>query len=69
MKDINTDESIETISDIIYFNGKVDNMEAEICMQLTDEKSEKIFAFVNNITTPDEGTHVSGFRSGINKVY
>ena len=67
MKDINTDESIETISDIIYFNGKVDNMEAEICMQLTDEKSEKIFAFVNNITTPDEGTHVSGFRSGLTK--
>lgn len=67
MKDINTAESIETISDIIYFNGKVDNMEAEICMQLTDEKSEKIFAFVNNITTPDEGTHVSGFRSGLTK--
>lgn len=67
MKDINTDESIETISDIIYFNGKFDNMEAEICMQLTDEKSEKIFAFVNNITTPDEGTHVSGFRSGLTK--
>ncbi len=67
MKDINTDEGFETISDIIYFNGKVDNMEAEICMQLTDEKSEKIFAFVNNITTPDEGTHVSGFRSGLTK--
>lgn len=67
MKDINSDETIETKSDIAYFTGEVDGMYAEICMQLTNEKSERLFTFVNNITTPDEGTHVTGFRSGLTK--
>lgn len=67
MKDINSDETIETKSDIVHFVGENDGMIAEICMQLTNEKSERVFAFVNNITTPDEGTHVTGFRSGLTK--
>ena len=67
MNDINSDETIETKSDIVCFSGKVDNMEAEICLQLTSEKNERLFTFVNNITTPDEGTHVTGFRSGFTK--
>ena len=42
-------------------------MKAEVCLQLTSEKSERLFTFVNNITTPDEGMHVTGFRSGLTK--
>ena len=67
MKDVNSNEEIETKSDIVYFKGNYDDMEAEICLQLTSEKSERLFTFVNNITTPDEGTHVTGFRSGLTK--
>ena len=42
-------------------------MEAEICLRLIDEPNEKCFSFVNNITTPDDGTHVTGFRGGFTK--
>ena len=67
MNDINSDETIETKSDIVYFKGEYEHMNAEICLQLTNEKSERLFTFVNNITTPDEGMHVTGFRSGLTK--
>lgn len=67
MNDINNEEDIETKSDIVYFNGKYEDMECEICLQLTSEKRERLYTFVNNITTPDEGTHVTGFRSGLTK--
>lgn len=61
-------EDSENLSEIGYFKGSIDNMEAEICFRLTSEPGEKIFSFVNNITTPDDGTHVTGFRSGFTKL-
>lgn len=67
MKDINSDTDIDCLSDIVYFQGEYEHMKAEVCLQLTSEKSERLFTFVNNITTPDEGMHVTGFRSGLTK--
>lgn len=61
-------EDVENLSDVGYFKGKFENMEAEICFRLTSESGEKVFSFVNNITTPDDGTHVTGFRSGFTKL-
>ena len=59
---------MEVLSEIGYFKGDFENMQAEICFRLTSEPGEKIFSFVNNITTPDDGTHVTGFRSGFTKL-
>ena len=69
MKDLtDNQEDMETLSEIGYFKGDFENMQAEICFRLTNESGEKIFSFVNNITTPDDGTHVTGFRSGFTKL-
>jgi len=67
MKDINSDEGIVEKSEIVYFTGEYEDMIAEVCLQLTEEKGERLFTFVNNITTPDEGMHVTGFRGGLTK--
>ena len=67
MKDLTENEETNVLSDIAYFSGTYENMQAEICLRLIDEPSEKCFSFVNNITTPDDGTHVTGFRSGLTK--
>ena len=67
MKDITENEETVCLSDIAYFTGKFEDMEAEICLRLVDEPGEKCFSFVNNIMTPDDGTHVTGFRGGLTK--
>ena len=67
MKDLTENEETNVLSDIAYFSGTYENMQAEICLRLIDEPSEKCFSFVNYITTPDDGTHVTGFRSGLTK--
>lgn len=48
--------------EIIYFNGKIDNIEIEIAMQYTEEYNSNIYSFINNIYTPEGGTHEEGFR-------
>lgn len=68
MRDLTNQEDMEVLSEIGYFKGDFENMQAEICFRLTSEPGEKIFSFVNNITTPDDGTHVTGFRSGFTKL-
>lgn len=67
MKEITENDDTKCLSDIAYFKGSYENMEAEICLRIIDEPSEKCFSFVNNITTPDDGTHVTGFRGGLTK--
>ena len=53
--------------DPIYIAGEVDGIKVEIAMQHTDGYTENIFSFVNNIQTPDGGTHEVGFKSGVTK--
>ncbi len=52
----------------IYITGEVDDIKVEIAMQHTDSYSESTFSYVNNIQTPDGGTHEIGFKSGLTKV-
>ena len=52
----------------IYFCGKKDNIVVEIAMQHTDDYSENVFSYVNNIPTTQGGTHETGFRSALTKV-
>ena len=54
--------------DPIYISGEVDEIKVEIAMQHTDSYTESIFSYVNNIQTPDGGTHEIGFKSGLTKV-
>ena len=55
-------------SEPIYICGEVDDIKVEIAMQHTDGYSESTFSYVNNIQTPDGGTHEIGFKSGLTKV-
>ena len=47
---------------IIYCEGMVNNVSVEVAMQHNDSYSDNTYGFVNNITTPEGGTHVVGFR-------
>ena len=51
----------------VYFNGKKDNIEVEICMQWNDSYSESIFSYCNNINTIEGGTHLSGFKTSLTR--
>ena len=53
--------------DPIYIEGESDDIKVEIAMQHTDGYSESTFSYVNNIQTPDGGTHEIGFKSGLTK--
>ncbi|SFB23797.1 DNA gyrase subunit B [Acetitomaculum ruminis DSM 5522] len=55
--------------DIIYCEGLKDRVQVEVAMQHNDAYSENIYTFVNNITTPDGGTHLSGFKNAVTKTF
>ncbi len=53
----------------LYVEAKEDNFEVAVALQHTDGYSEDMHAYVNNIPTPEGGTHVVGLRSAITKVF
>ncbi len=53
----------ETISNIIYFNKKLNNIEVECAVQYTNEFEESVIGFCNNICTQEGGTHITGFKT------
>ena len=55
--------------DIIYCEGMKDNIYVEVAMQHNDGYTEGSYSFVNNITTPEGGTHVVGFRNALTKTF
>ena len=70
----NTQEAEEAplqmcIRDSIYCEGMVNNVSVEVAMQHNDSYSDNTYGFVNNITTPEGGTHVVGFRNAITKTF
>ena len=54
---------------IIYCEGMVNNVSVEVAMQHNDSYSDNTYGFVNNITTPEGGTHVVGFRNAITNTF
>ncbi|MBQ2948498.1 MAG: DNA topoisomerase (ATP-hydrolyzing) subunit B [Clostridia bacterium] len=56
------------IEEPIYMSGMVDTTSVEVAMQYNDSYSENILTFVNNIHTPDGGTHMAGFSMAITRV-
>ena len=55
--------------DIIYCEGTVDGIAVEVAVQHNDSYSESAYSFVNNINTPEGGTHVAGFRNALTKTF
>lgn len=55
-------------SDVIYVSDTMDNIEVEIALQYTDDYSGNIYSFINNIYTPEGGTHEEGFRNSLTRV-
>lgn len=56
-------------SEIMYFEGKKNNVLVEVAMQHNDTYNESVYSFVNNINTPEGGTHLIGFRNAITKTF
>ena len=55
--------------DIIYCEGMKDNIYVEVAMQHNDGYTEGSYSFVNNITTPEGGTHLTGFKNALTKTF
>lgn len=54
--------------EVIYFENTKEDVIVEIAMQYTDTYSDSIFVFANNISNPDGGTHLTGFRNALTRV-
>lgn len=62
-------EDKDTLGKILSFSGKQDGVEVDVAAQYNDGYSENILSFVNNVRTPDGGTHEAGFRSAWTKSF
>ena len=56
-------------NDVMYFEGNKNNVYVEVAMQHNDSYTESSYSFVNNINTPEGGTHLVGFRNAITKTF
>ena len=54
---------------VIAFEGVKDNIEVDIALQYTDTYQENIVSFVNNVKTPDGGSHEVGFKTALTRVF
>jgi DNA gyrase subunit B len=58
----------EAVSQSIFFSDKMEDIEADISLMYNNDYNEKLSSFVNNIKTPDGGTHEAGFRAALTRV-
>ncbi len=54
---------------VLYFEGEKNHVYVEVAFQHNDSYNESVFSFVNNINTPEGGTHLQGFRNAITKTF
>ena len=54
---------------ILYFEGQKNGVYVEVSFQHNDSYNESVFSFVNNVNTPEGGTHLQGFRNAITKTF
>ncbi len=66
VKDIS--EGLTHTSPVISISGEKDGIAADIAFLMTEDGEENIIGFTNNITNPEGGTHVTGFKSGFAKL-
>ncbi len=56
------------VADVYSFSAKIEDIEFDIALMYNDSYEEKLASFVNNIRTPNGGTHEAGFRAGLTRV-
>ncbi len=54
---------------VLYFEGQKNGVYVEVAFQHNESYNESVFSFVNNINTPEGGTHLQGFRNAITKTF
>ena len=54
---------------VFYCEGQRDGVLVEVAMQHNDSYTENIYSFVNNINTPEGGTHLTGFKNALTKTF
>ena len=54
---------------VMYFEGTKNNVYVEVALQHNDSYTESVYSFVNNINTPEGGTHLVGFRNALTKTF
>ncbi|KAA8433511.1 DNA topoisomerase IV subunit B [Weissella sagaensis] len=62
-------EDKDTLGDTMYFDGTAQGVEVEVAAQYNDGFSETMMSFVNNVRTPDGGTHEAGLRAAWTKAF
>jgi DNA gyrase subunit B len=65
IKHLNRDK--KKISQIVSFNKSGEDVEVNVAFQYTDDITDNVFAFANNVTNPEGGTHITGFRMALTK--
>jgi len=60
--------SKEQVSSAYMYSAKIEDIEADIAIMYNNAYDEKVYSFVNNIRTPNGGTHEAGFRAGLTRV-
>jgi DNA gyrase subunit B len=58
----------QEVAKVFEFNSKIEDIEFDIALMYNDTYDEKVYSFVNNIRTPNGGTHEAGFRAGLTRV-
>ncbi|WP_304545213.1 DNA topoisomerase (ATP-hydrolyzing) subunit B [Sulfurimonas microaerophilic] len=58
----------QTVANVYFYTGKAEDIEYDIAFMYNDAYDEKFASFVNNIRTPNGGTHEAGFRAGLTRV-
>ena len=53
----------------MYFEGNKNNVQVEVSLQHNDSFNESTYTFVNNINTPEGGTHLEGFKAALTKTF
>ena len=56
-------------SEILYFEGEKNDVQVEVAIQHNDGYNESVYTFVNNINTPEGGTHLEGFKRALTRVF
>ncbi|MFX3617019.1 MAG: DNA topoisomerase IV subunit B [Sporolactobacillus sp.] len=62
-------EEKDVLHPVVAFEGKTNEMEVDVAFQYNDGYSESLISFVNNVRTKDGGTHESGFRTALTRVF
>ena len=65
VEDMNTKD---TVSKVIFFSSKIEDIEVDIAMMYNTSYEERTLSFVNNIRTPNGGTHEAGYKAGLTRV-